>query len=51
MKQIFTVPVIFLATASFVSFSIVLGPVIKRIKRQQKDRLKKYQQSYYISRR
>jgi hypothetical protein len=49
MKNLLIVPAVFIATATFVSVSIVCGPIINKIKQRKKDKLKKYYQSFYMS--
>jgi len=51
MKNFLLLPVVYIATASFVSLTIVLKPMIKKYKARPKDVAKKYQKSFYLSRR
>jgi hypothetical protein len=49
MKNLLVLPVVFLATATFVSFSVICGPIINKIKKHKKNKTRKYYQSFYIS--
>jgi len=49
MKNLLVLPAVFIATATFVSVSIICKPIINKIKTRQKNKLKKYYQSFYAS--
>jgi hypothetical protein len=51
MKKLITLPTIYIATAAFMSFTVLLKPLIKKLKNKQTDKLKEYQKSFYLSRR
>lgn len=51
MKKIILLPTIYLATATFVSFTVLIKPLIKRLRNKPDSSIKKYQKSFYLSKR
>jgi len=51
MKNLLVLPIVYLATASFAAFTIIVKPIVKKYKKRPKADLAKMQRSFYLSRR
>lgn len=51
MKNVLLLPIIYLATASYISASIIIKPIVKRYKQRPKPDLQKLHKAFYMSRR
>lgn len=51
MKNIAILPLVYLSTALYVSYTIVIKPLRKRLNNGTRENLKKLYKSFYLSRR